>query len=258
MDHELHINPEQKLALITGAAQRIGRAMAEHLAAKGWSLAIHCNRSEKNADALSESLLQQFPNQAFMVFKADLTYTEEVENLLTRVVEKMGKPELLINNASIFEPGTIARTSSLFFDHMFQINMKAPFLLSREFACLCRKGMIINIVDTRITTNQSNFAAYTLSKKMLWELTKMAAVEFGPEIRVNAIAPGLTLPPDGKDEDYLMNLAGKIPMKRPGGVKPLLQSLDFIIENQFLTGQILFCDGGENLGRTLSNEQTIV
>jgi pteridine reductase len=247
MDNEPHFNPEQKLALITGAAQRIGRAMAEHLAAKGWSLAIHCNRSEKNAEALSDTLLQKYPEQKYIVFKADLSNNQEVENLLSRIVEKMGKPELLINNASLFEPGNLAETSSYFFNRIIQVNLNAPFLLIRDFANLCRKGMIINLVDTRITTNQTNFAAYTLSKKMLWELTKMAAIEFGPEIRVNAIAPGLTLPPEGKGEDYLMNLAGKIPMKRPGGIKPLLQALDYILTNDYLTGQLLFCDGGENL-----------
>jgi pteridine reductase len=247
MENELLVKPDQKLALITGAAQRIGKSVAEHLAAKGWSLAIHCNRSEKNANALSNTLLQQFPEQSFNVFKADLSDNHEVESLISQVIGKMGKPELLINNASVFEPGNIAQTASLFFDHMFQINLKAPFLLSRDFANHCSKGMIINLVDTRITTNQSNFAAYTLTKKMLWELTKMAALEFGPEIRVNAIAPGLTLPPVGKEEEYLLNLAGKIPMKRPGGIKPLLQAMDYILKNEFLTGQLLFCDGGENL-----------
>lgn len=247
MENELQKNPHQKLALITGAAQRIGKAIAEHLAAKGWSLAIHYNRSEKNAVALSDILLKQYHGQAFMIFKADLSLNHEVENLLSEVTDKLGKPELLINNASVFEPGTIARTTSVLFDQIYRINLNAPFLLLRDFANLCRKGNIINLVDTRIATNQPNFAAYTLSKKMLWELTKMAAMEFGPEIRVNAIAPGLTLPPEGKDEDYLLNLAGKIPMKRPGGVQPLLHALDYILTNDYLTGQLLFCDGGENL-----------
>jgi pteridine reductase len=247
MENEPRKKPHQKLALITGAAQRVGKAMAEHLAAQGWNLAIHCNRSEKNAISLSEILLQQYPDQTFMVFKADLSLNHEVENLIPEIIRKMGKPQMLINNASVFEPGNLAETSSHFFNHILQVNLNAPFLLSRDFANLCMKGIIINLVDTRITSNQTNFAAYTLSKKMLWELTKMSAMEFGPEIRVNAIAPGLTLPPEGKNEDYLLNLAGKIPMKRPGGVQPLLQALDYILTNDYLTGQLLFCDGGENL-----------
>jgi NAD(P)-dependent dehydrogenase (short-subunit alcohol dehydrogenase family) len=119
----------------------------------------------------------------------------------------------------------------------------------RDFANHCKFGNIINFVDTRITKNKSNFAAYSLSKKGLWELTKMAALEFAPEIRVNAIAPGVTLPPEDKDEKYLWNLAENIPMKKPGGLKPILNSLDFILENDHLTGQLLFADGGENLGQ---------
>jgi pteridine reductase len=245
----MNIKPDYPLALITGAAQRIGKGMAEHLAAKGWNLAIHYNRSEKNAIDLADALTRKHPGQMFLVFKTDLSNGQEVENLLIRVINKMGKPNLLINNASRFEPGTISNTTTAFFDLMFQVNFKTPFLLLRDFANFCGKGSVINLADTRITTNQSDHAAYTLTKKLLWELTKMAAVEFGPDIRVNAMAPGVTLPPEGKNADYLNALARGIPMKRPGGLTPLLKSLDFILENDYLTGQLLFCDGGENLGR---------
>lgn len=118
----------------------------------------------------------------------------------------------------------------------------------RDFASICKKGVIINFVDTRITNNRSNFAAYSLSKKALWEATKMAALELGPHIRVNAIAPGLTLAPAEKGDDYLQNLSKHIAMQRPGGIDPILTSIDYILENDYLTGQLLFCDGGENLG----------
>ena len=106
-------------------------------------------------------------------------------------------------------------------------------------------------MDTRITSNKSNFAAYSLSKKALWEFTKMAALELSPKIRINAIAPGVTLPPEDEDENYLNNLAQNIPMKKPGGIEPILQSVDFILENNHLTGQLLFADGGENLGQNV-------
>jgi NAD(P)-dependent dehydrogenase (short-subunit alcohol dehydrogenase family) len=119
----------------------------------------------------------------------------------------------------------------------------------RDFASHCKRGNIINFVDTRITNNKSNFAAYSLSKKGLWEATKMAALEFAPAIRVNAIAPGVTLAPEDRDENYLLNLAQLIPMKRPGGIEPIIKSFDYILENQHLTGQLLFADGGENLGQ---------
>jgi NAD(P)-dependent dehydrogenase (short-subunit alcohol dehydrogenase family) len=238
----------QKTALITGGAQRIGKAMAVHLAANGWSVAIHYNRSEAPAKELTDSLTQHYPGQSFYPFGADLTRDSEIEQLIPKVIDIMGVPSLLINNASVFEPKMLKETSIAFFDEQITVNFKAPFILSRDFANLSKSGNIINFVDTRVTTNKSNFAAYTLAKKALWELTKMSAFELGPEIRVNAIAPGLTLAPVEKGEDYLWKLAKHIPIQRPGGIEPILKSLDFILGNDYLTGQLLFCDGGENIG----------
>ena len=239
-----------KTALITGAARRVGKAMAQHLASQGWNIAIHYNTSELEAQLFCDELFGAYPNQQFEIFKADLNVPEEVELLIPRVVQKMLGIGLLINNASLFEPSKLRKTSTEFLDRQMNVNFKAPFILSRNFAQTFKNGVIINFVDTRIVTNQSNFAAYSISKKALWELTKMAAFEFGPDVRINAIAPGLTLPPEEKGEDYLLKLAEKIAMKRPGGLEPILKSLDFILNNDYLTGQLLFCDGGENLGLT--------
>jgi NAD(P)-dependent dehydrogenase (short-subunit alcohol dehydrogenase family) len=239
----------QPVALITGAARRVGKAFAQHLAAKGWNIAVHYNSSEQDAVALANELSGQYGNQQFIVVKADLAVEEEVATLFPQVTAKMGEPALLINNASLFKPSTLAATTSPLLEQTLQVNFKAPFQLMRDFYMLCGKGNIVNLADTRITTNHSGYAAYTLSKKMLWEATKMAALEFGPAIRVNAIAPGLTLPPEEKNMSYLEDLAKHIAMKRPGGVDPLLKALDYILGNDYLTGQMLFCDGGENLGK---------
>lgn len=238
---------EPGIALITGAAQRIGKAMAEHLAARGWDIAIHYNRSAGKAAELAGQLAGKYPGQRFITFRADLLNDRETEFLLPDVIEKMGKPALLINNASLFDPNTLAATSTAFFDRQMTVNLKAPFILMREFINRCGEGVVINMVDTRITGNRQEFSAYTLAKKSLWELTKMAAAACGPAIRVNAIAPGLTLAPAGKGEEYLRQLAEKIPMKRPGGIQPILDALDYILKNDYLTGQLLFGDGGEHL-----------
>ena len=239
-----------KTALITGAAKRVGKAMALHLASQGWNIAIHYNSSEDEARQFCDELHNAYQNQQFEIFKADLNLPDEVELLIPQVIQKMKVIDLLINNASLFEPSKLSKTSTEFLDRQMNVNFKAPFILSRNFAQTFKIGVIINFVDTRIVTNQSNFAAYSISKKALWEMTKMAAMEFGPHIRVNAIAPGLTLPPEEKGEDYLLKLAEKIAMKRPGGLEPILKSLDYILNNDYLTGQLLFCDGGENLGLT--------
>ena len=237
-----------KTVLITGASKRVGKAITEHLAEIGWNVIIHFNSSEKPAQELKDALSKKFPGQKFYIIQANLADEAEVGKLIPQVIEKFGRFDLLINNASVFKPGYLAETDAALFNSQLNVNLKAPFLLVHDFVKHCKKGNIINFVDTRITTNKSNFAAYSLSKKGLWELTKMAALELSPQIRVNAIAPGVTLPPEDKDEDYLQNLAQGIPMKKPGGLNPILQSIGYILENDHLTGQLLFADGGENLG----------
>ena len=223
--------------------------MAEHLAEKGWNIAIHFNTSEKPAADLVKELSLKFNLQKFRSFKANLSDIEEVVGLIPRVVNDFGEIHLLVNNASVFDSSYLKESSPELYDEQMNVNLKAPFFLMRDFAIQCQKGNIINFVDTRITSNKSNFAAYSLSKKGLWDITQMAALELAPEIRVNAIAPGVTLPPEDKDENYLLNLAQKIPMKKPGGLDPILKSVDYILENNHLTGQLLFADGGENLGQ---------
>ena len=238
-----------KTALITGAAKRVGKALSEHLAEQGWNVILHFNTSAKQARLLAETLKSKYPAQHFEVVKANLEDSSEVTDLIPTVIKSYSAFQLLINNASVFEPGYIQNTSAELFDEQINVNLKAPFLLMRDFYNFCKEGNIINLTDTRITNNKSNFSAYSLSKKGLWELTKMAALEFAPQIRVNAIAPGVTLAPADKDENYLQNLAKNIPMKSPGGLLPILKSMDYILENEHLTGQLLFADGGENLGQ---------
>lgn len=238
-------------ALVTGASKRIGKALSEHLAEAGWNVIVHYNASAEAANLLVSNLSSKYPTQFFHSFKADLSQMNELVRLVPKIVSEIGEFNLLVNNASVFEKGYLQETSIELFDSQFDVNFKAPFLLMRDFANYCKKGNIINFVDTRITSNKTNFAAYSLSKKGLWDLTKMAALEFSPIIRVNAIAPGVTLPPENENENYLEELAENIPMKRPGGLEPILKSIDYILENEYLTGQLLFADGGENLGINL-------
>ncbi len=235
-------------ALITGASLRIGRSITEHLAENGWNIIVHYNSSDKEADDLCRKLVKKYPNQHFTPVQADFRNADEVSGLIPKVVSEIGTFDLLINNASVFDSGYIRKTSLWLYENQMNVNLRAPFFLIKEFANSCQKGNIINLTDTRITSNKTNFSAYSLSKKGLWDLTKMAALEFGPEIRVNAVAPGLNLAPEDKDEGFLHRRAEKIPMKKPGGVEPVLRCIDFILKNKYLTGQLLFADGGENLG----------
>lgn len=239
-----------RIALVTGGAQRVGEAIVRHLAAAGWSVWIHYNRSEKQAIALVSELQRMYPDRFFDGVKADLSQHAEVLELFPQLEDKGQIPNLLVNNASVFTRGTIRNTDEALWTDQLDVNLKAPFFLMRDFEKFCKdRGIIINLVDTRITRNEPDFSAYTLSKKALWELTKMAAMEWSPRIRVNAVAPGATLHPADEDEEYLRKVAACTPMKEPGGLLPVLQSIDFILQNEYLTGQLLFADGGENLGK---------
>ncbi len=241
----------KRTALITGASKRIGKSLAEHLAHKGWNIVIHYNTSKKGANELVAELSSKYPDQEFRTVKANLAEINEVLALIPKLAADQLKVDLLINNASVFDRGYIKDTSAELFNAQMEVNLKAPFFLIRDFANYFKEGNIINFVDTRITSNKSNYSAYSLSKKALWDLTRMGALEFAPDIRVNAIAPGVTLPPQDRDENYLIKMAQDTPMKRPGGVEPILKSVDYILENDHLTGQLLFADGGENLGKNL-------
>ena len=236
-----------KVALITGSAVRIGRGIAGHLAEKGWSLALHYSTSLVEVSELESELRSKYSDQLFYSFKTDLGDASQTEKLIDQVIERFGSVDLLINNASAFEPGSLTQTDNYLLARLTMINFMTPFILMRDFAKKAGKGLIINILDARISNNKSDYLAYSLSKKSLWELTRMTALELAPRIRVNAIAPGAVLPPVGKDNSYLEKIAFNTPMKAPSGMISLLRSLDYIADNEDLTGQLIFCDGGGHL-----------
>ena len=230
-----------KVALVTGSAVRIGREIAIHLAESGWDLALHYSSSKREVLSLKSELALKFPNLRLEIFQADLL------DLVKSVITRLGLLDLLINNASVFEPSSLKKTTSELLMKHSMINYIAPFILMRDFARQQDKGQIINILDTRITTNKSDYLAYSLSKKALFELSKMSALELAPNFRVNAIAPGAVLPPPGKDQVYLDQIAFKTPMKIPSGTSSIMKTIDYIIDNKDITGQTIYCDGGSHL-----------
>jgi len=231
--------------LITGGAKRIGRSIALHLADAGFDIALHYNSSENDAMKTSEEIRTK--GVKCKLFVADLSSEDEVLDLIPNTIKEFSDLNLLINNASIFEPSSIKETSIELLNRHLSINLKAPYILTQRFSKHCKSGQIINILDTRINSDRTKYAAYSISKKALSDLTKMSAIELAPSIRVNAIAPGLILPPEGKDEYYLADLAKDIPLKKSGSINHILASLTFLMNNDYMTGQTIFCDGGEHL-----------
>ena len=232
-------------ALVTGAAVRIGKGLALKLAELGFQVALHYNHSEKDVREVANLIKKEGGQCA--TFQCDLSDAEETKLLIGRVKERFSKLNLLINSASIFEKSSLTTDSLDSLKRHFAINFDAPYILTCSFAKECRTGQIINILDTNVVKNKTSYAAYLLSKKALLELTKLSAVQLGPDIRVNAIAPGLILPPTNQNNSYLLKRAQEIPLKRKGDIATITQCLQFLLENHYLTGQIIFNDGGEHL-----------
>ncbi len=228
---------------MTGGSKRIGADIARTLAERGLDIALHYNSTPP--DSLVEEIREK--GVRCSAYRADFTVSKDVTSLMEKVRGEFPGLDILINNASIFERASIKDTDEEFFQRHFDINFKAPFLLSRDFARVTGKGQIINIADTRVVRAGTTYAAYLLSKKALSEFTRMAAVEFAPGIRVNAIAPGLILPPDGEGEAYMETLAAKLPLKRRGDTIDVIRAVNYVMDSEFVTGEILFIDGGEHL-----------
>jgi len=232
-------------ALITGGAKRIGKAICLSLSDHGYNIALHYHSSSHEAKKLSEEIQKR--GRQCELFQHDLSDEKQTQQLIREVYRKFSNLNVIVNNASIFEPSTIKSSTLSLLRRHFTINFDAPYFLTAQFAKTCKKGHIINILDTHIVNHSTRYAAYLLSKKALYELTKLSAVELAPNIRVNAVSPGLILPPAQEKSDYLNRLSKKIPLKKKGHVDHITQSIKFLIDNSYLTGQVIFCDGGEHL-----------
>ena len=237
--------PNKNAALITGGAQRLGAAMALKLAERGYDIALHYNRSRQAAEKLQQTILRT--GVECRLFSADLSNPDDTSGLISGVIKIFPRLTVLINNASLYKPNTILTADGGIYDELLSINLKAPCLLTAQFAKICKKGHIINMLDTHITRNQTANLYYLLAKKALREWTQMTALALAPRIRVNAIAPGPILPPPGKGAQYLKALAKTVPLKEAGTVEHILQALVFLLENRCYSGQILYADAGMHL-----------
>jgi pteridine reductase len=234
-----------KTALITGAAKRIGRQIALVLAQADVNTILHYRSSENSVQQLKNQIEKQGVKS--WLLKADFSKQEEVENLVQKARELTPDIEFLINSASVFSNDTLME---LTFDKLKEnilVNAYAPYVISREFFRQCGSGHIINLLDTRITDYDRNHIAYHLSKRMLFSLTRMMSVEFAPSVLVNGVAPGLILPPEGKDESYLEMMKHTNPLDTRGSINEVTSAVMFLLKSRFITGQVIFIDGGQHL-----------
>jgi pteridine reductase len=233
-----------KAVLITGGAKRVGAALVRHFAANGYDIALHYNRSEKDAGKLHSEIEEA--GGWCELFPHDLSDNKGIPALMKNVKKIMPHCVALINNASIFEPATLMETNEALFDRQFGINFKAPFFATQAFAKTFGKGAVVNILDTAITDTQGSHFAYLLSKKTLAEFTRMAARELGPKIRVNAVAPGCMIAIDANDTSYEDKMRKLIPLRKHPSLDELGQTVRWLAEQAHITGQLVFVDGGQH------------
>lgn len=240
-------------ALITGAAKRIGREMALYLAAQGYDIVISYNESAVDVKKTAAEIEKKFAVKC-EVFKCDLTKQDQVKKLAEFVKKNSSNWNLLINNASIFNKSKFLTAPDSESMDNFNVHLVAPLILSKVFtqnviAKKIKNAQIINMIDKNIARFDTSYFYYLLSKKFLAEFTKMLAVEIAPEVRVNAIAPGFILNSvNEKNPSFeTQNLLKKIPLKTKGEVENILQTLAFLLQNKFVTGEIIFVDGGASL-----------
>ncbi|RPJ05529.1 MAG: SDR family NAD(P)-dependent oxidoreductase [Spirochaetaceae bacterium] len=251
-----------KRVLITGGTKRLGGACARDLVSKGAHVIIHCNTSWEQAVQMAKELGEDFASAGGKAYaiKADLAKPEEAETLVEKAVMLAGPLDILINNASIYPECTILDMTIEDLFSNITVNAFSPLVLSRCFAQRFmektghakseqrgpqqHRGVIINFLDSRICEYDRLHAAYHTSKRMLADFTRMCALEFAPGVRVCGVAPGLILPPEGKDDGYFRQFYNRIPLSSHGSVEDITSAVRFLIESSFITGQILYADGG--------------
>ncbi len=240
-----------RVALVTGAARRIGAGIVTHLHEAEFKVIIHCHHSHREAHELAEKLNQQRENSA-LVCQAELNQKQEVVELMAKTLQWAGRLDLLVNNASCFIKTDLDKLDDDEWEALFNTNVRAPFWLSQmAYPHLAvEQGSIINITDIHAKKTLKDYSVYCQSKAALVMQTKTLAREFAPRVRVNAVAPGATIWPELSNElsaKIQQKIIGRTPLKRHGHPLFIAKAVLALADNPFITGQILSVDGGQEI-----------
>ena len=238
------------VVLITGAARRIGAAIACRLHDDGCSIALHCHQSRADADALAAALESRRP-ESTLVLQADLTDADALPTLVAHCIQRFGRLDALVNNAAAFSPASLDASDAALFDALMATNARAPFLLARAAAPHLRaaQGAVVNIGDLYAERPRADLVAYAASKAALLGLTRGLAVALAPDVRVNAVAPGAILwPEDGLDPALQARILEHTPLARAGRPEDIAAAVAWLLQDaHFSTGEVLHLDGGRML-----------
>lgn len=244
---------ETPLAIVTGGAHRLGRAFALTLAYEGYAVLVHYHRSSQHASKTITEI-KSFGVPAFSM-QADLTQVEHikalfalVDSLLSRSETKLSHLAVLVNSAAVMPRGDAQTLSIEDWDTALDLNLRAPFLCAQQASTrMERGGLIVNVSDIGAEKAWSRFPSYTVSKAALQSLTRVLARSFAPNVRVNAIAPGLVLPSENTSQEEWDKLVQRMPLKRTATTEEVASALEFLLRNEYMTGQTITVDGGYSL-----------
>ncbi len=246
MDRRNSGNSGTKAALITGAARRIGRAIALHLAGEGWDIAGHYNTSHEDALSLQKEV--QALGAECRLYTADLSDPSAADDLIARCVADFPHASLLVNSASIFKRDTVASLSPELWDEHLNINALAPILLTRAFHRLsAAQNCVINMLDQKVANVTPDFFSYTISKLALSNATRMLAMSLWPKTRVNGIAPGLVLRSGDQTEEQFKAVHRRTPLGVGPSLAEICRAVVLLAETPSITGQVITIDGGRHL-----------
>ena len=239
---------EARTVLITGAAKRLGRAIALDLAKHGWDIALHFGDSEREAQ--ETAALIRAEGRRVALLKTDLAKEEETSALVGRAAAELGPLSALVNNASIFEPDDWASATRVSWDRHMDINLRAPFVLSQAFARqlpASAHGAIVNIVDQRVLKPTPQFLSYSASKAGLWWLNTTLAQALAPRIRVNAVAPGPTMINTRQSEAQFRHQREATVLGTGAEPQDVCDAVRYLLAASVVTGQMIAVDGGQHL-----------
>lgn len=245
----LPVPPVPKVALVTGGAQRIGRALVRGLAEDGFAVAIHYHGSREAAVSLAEEIRRN--GGTALPLGADLAEEEDVATLLPRTERELGPIGCLVNNAAVFVNDTVDTATRESWDLHLAINLRAPFVLIQNFAARLPAdagGVVVNMLDERVWSLTPYFTSYTLSKAGLWTLTQTLALALAPRIRVNGIGPGPALPSPRQTPEQFARQCEMMPLHRGTSPQEIAGAMRFILSAPAMTGQMIALDGGQHLG----------
>lgn len=240
-----------RTALVTGAARRIGRAIALSLASDGWAVAVHHHASEAEADETVAAITDA--GGRAMALGGSLAVESEASGIIAEARAALGPIGCLINNAACFEYDHITEAPRHIWDRHMEVNLRAPVVLTQDFAVQLpedARGAVINILDQRVWNLTPHFMSYTLSKAGLWALTQSAALALAPRIRVNAIGPGPVLASARQAPEQFAAQCAGTPLERGSTPDEICDAVRFILAAPAMTGQMIALDGGQHLGWT--------